>query len=241
MKRILCLVAIFLSVACSKKPQEVTIGVDPSFFPLEIQGKETNVFAFITELLQMIAKEENLSFERITTSWDNLLWGLREGQYQAAISSLDMYVFNTAKYSFSEMCLPTGPVLVVPVDSVATSFADFEGQTIAVEGEEAAKYVVNQDPNVTIQVYATFIEALNAVDSGAISGALLPYIPAVAYVNNVYQGQLKIASHPIMDQGLRLITNKEADPKLMKQFNRGLEKLKASGQLDQLKKKWALL
>lgn len=240
MNRIFALFLLFIMAACSKNTQEVTIGVDPSFFPLEIQGKETQVFAFSTELLQMIGEMEKIRFERVTTSWDNLLFGLHEGQYMAALSSLDMYVFNTAKYSFSDIYLPTGPVLIVPVDSSITSFADLSQGTLAVEGEESAKYVLSQDSSILVEVYATLAQALDDVNQGAISAAYIPYIPALAYVNNVYQGRLKIISTPSMEQGLRLITNKEAYPQLIKRFNEGLEKLTKTGKLDELKQKWSL-
>ncbi|MBP9841897.1 MAG: amino acid ABC transporter substrate-binding protein [Simkaniaceae bacterium] len=240
MKRIAALCILFLLVACSKKSEDVTIGVDPSFFPLEIQGREANLFAFSTEVLQEIGEAENISFERVTTSWDNLLWGLREHQYSVALSSLDMYVFNTAKYSFSNPYLLTGPVLIVPVDSAVNSFVDLAGSTIAVEGEESAKYVLSQDSSILVQVYATFGQALDEVNNGVVAAALVPYIPALSYVNNVYQGQLKIITAPAMNQGIRLITNKDAHPKLIKQFNEGLERLQKSGRLEELKKKWSL-
>ena len=240
MKRIACLVLLFVMSACSRKAEEVRIGVDPSFFPLEIQGKEANVFAFTTELLQEIGDLEKIRFERVTTSWDNLLWGLQEHQYVAALSALDKYVFNTAKYSFSEMYLATGPVLVVPGNASITSFADLSGCVVTVEGEEAAKYVLSQDPSILVQVYTTFAQALEEVNQGTAAAAMLPCIPAIAYVNNIYSGQLKIISRPLMDQGLRLVTTKDAQPALIKKFNTGLRQLQESGRLAELKQKWDL-
>src|SRR5689334_6241326 len=114
----LCLLcALFYGCQSPSSIDEKKIGVDPSWFPLSIPGRENNVTGFSTELLKEIGKMEKLHIVKVTVNWDDLVDGLRKQKYEAILSSIPPYTFNKQTYDFSELYLLTGPVLVVSADS----------------------------------------------------------------------------------------------------------------------------
>lgn len=239
-KKALALICLLLT-CCSGSKDHVRIGVDPNFFPLELQGKESAVFAYINELLTAIGEKENLDIERINVSWDNVLFSIENKDCEAVLSSMQPYIFNRAKFDFSQKCLETGPVLIVPYNSKIRSIKDLKGSSVGVINELGAKYVIEAEPSIFVQTYSTFPEGLDNVGTGLYGGALVPYIPVVSYINNIYAGELRIASKPLLDEGLRFLMIKDAHPSLLKKIDRALFELEKSGKLHELAKKWQLI
>ena len=239
MRRIFSFFALLVIAGCgSFDKKSYSIGVDPSFFPMELQGKEANVFAFCNELLQELAKLKGVQFERVNTSWDNLLMGLREKKYQAMISPMPPLLFNKEKYDFSKLFLPSGPVLIVRQNADISSFDDLKGKEVAVEPHTEGQNIIEKDPDIITRFYDSIPIVLNEVVRGKIDGALVPYILAISYLQDLYRGRLKIVTRPLTNEGLRLITLKNENRDLLKLFSSGLKELKDDGKYDKLLEKW---
>ena len=96
---------VFLLAACGSGGKTYRVGIDPSWYPVDLKGKEANVYAFANELLAAIGKEEGVFFKRVTTSWDNLIYGLKEKHYEGMLSSMKPRVFLERTYTFSDLIL----------------------------------------------------------------------------------------------------------------------------------------
>lgn len=222
----------------SKKPY--SIGVDPSWYPLTLEGKENQVTAFSTELLQEIGSVEKLSFVKDTVSWDNLLLGLQKKQYDAILTSMQPYGFTEKTYDFSDLYLNTGPVLIVPANSPVTSLEDLKGKEVAVQPGVKQTLILEKYPGILIRNYTSVPLALNALLKGEIDGALIDLLLAKSYIEDLYHEQLKIVTAPLDIEGLRLMTRHGDQRALIESFNKGLKKLKDSGKYDMLLSKWSL-
>lgn len=216
------------------------VGVDASWYPLELGPRDNNVTAFSTELLTEIGKTQKIPFVKITVNWNDLLEGLQRDQYEAILSSMPPYIFNEKLYDFSDVYLYLGPVLVVPIDSPIDSLKMPPGKEIAVISGSSNATVIESVPGILIRQYASVPAALNDILNNTIDGALVDVLTAVAYCNDLYQGQLKIATPPLTDEGLRLITKHGFAQDLIKGFNKGLEKLKKNGSYEKSLAKWGL-
>ena len=237
-----CLFFLFVALtsSCAKKDKAYRIGIDPSFFPVRMMGREPNVFAFSNEILQEIACLNSISLERVNMSWDNLIRGLKEGRYEAMVSFLPPYNFNEAKYDFSAPYLYTGPVLVVKNNSPINSMGQMAGKVVAVSSFSDEALLIENYPEVIVQYYTATPEAMNDIVSDAIDGALINFIVAKGYVEDLYRGKIKIASPPLSDDGLRLVTPHGRSRELIALFNEGLAELHQKGTYDKLLKKWSL-
>jgi polar amino acid transport system substrate-binding protein len=233
---------LFLFGSCgSNKPNTgYLIGIDANWYPLDFMGKEKNIYAFSNELLQEIAKKTSMKISTIQMNWDNLFPGLQKEQCDAVLSSLYPYLFNKKKYDFSDLYLNTGPVLVVPYSSKATSLDMLNGKEIAVQADSSDADFLEIHPGIIIRTYDTIPNALNAIVEENLDGALVDVLIAESYCQDIYHGQLKIATPPLNDAGLRLVALHGHDATLIKNFNKGLKELKHSGEYKKLQKKWSL-
>lgn len=236
----LLIVLALTLVGCGSKGKTYTVGVDPSWFPINLAGKEPNVFAFSNELLFEISRLEGINFSRINMNWDNLSMGLEEHKYDAILSSIYPYVYELRRYDFSDLYLNTGPVLLVKGDSTLNVSGAMEGKEIAVGTQEQEALLIRHYPQVIVRYYNQIPNALNSLESEYVDGVIVGYIPATAFVEDLYEGKVKIATPPLNDAGLRLITVHKEHPQLIEAFNRGLEKVRSSGKYEQLLKKWDL-
>lgn len=228
--------------ACSgkKKNYDYRIGLDPTWYPLELAGREKNVVAFTSELLQEIGRMKKIKLALVSMSWDNLLWGLSEGKYEAALSSMQPYLFYEQKYSFSNLYLSTGPTLVVPETSGVNALDLMKGREIAVIRGSSASLLLQKYPGLILRSYDSVPEAFNDILKSVVDGAVVDLLIAQAYVRDLYHGELKLATGALNDQGLRLMTFHNQVPELMNAFNEGLAELKKSGRYDEMLKKWGL-
>lgn len=216
------------------------VGVDASWYPLELDSRTNSVTAFSTELLTEIGKVEKIPFVKITVNWDNLMEGLQKGSYEAILSSMPPYIFNEKLFDFSDIYLPLGPVLVVPMSSNIHSLSSLDGKEIGVISGSASPLILEKSEGVLIRYYDSTPKALADITTGTLDGAMIDVLSAEAFCSDLYQDQLKIATPPLNDEGLRLISKHGAAPDLIKGFNKGLHKLKKNGSYEKLLVKWNL-
>ena len=237
---LLLLFAVTALVSCASKGTTYRIGIDSSWFPLNLMGKETNVYTFFDELFRAISAEEGIFFERINANWDNLIIGLEKNEYDGMLSSIEPRNSIQKVYDFSDLILNTGPVLVVQNDVKVSSLGDMSGMKIAVDSLAGEALLTELYPDAHVHYFNTISEGLNELVSGHIDGIIIDYIPAATFTRGLYEGKAKIASPPLNDDGVRLIAIHGENKNLINTFNRGLSKLYSNGGLEKLLKKWDL-
>jgi len=230
----------FLLAACGSGGKTYRVGIDPSWYPIPLQGKEANVYALANEILVEIGREEGVFFERVTTSWDNLIYGLKEKHYDGIFSSITPRTFLERTYTFSDPILHTGPVLIVKDEVKVSSLGQMSGREVAVDSLASEAVLIERFPGVIVQYYYSIPDGLDDVIAGLYDGVLLNYVQATSYIRDLYFGKVKIATPPLNDAGIRLLTLNGDNVELVEIFNRGLDKLRSNGKLEKLLKKWEL-
>jgi len=168
------------------------------------------------------------------------LEGLNEGLYEVVICSIPPYNFNQAKYDFTENVLSLGPVLITPANANYTDLDSMSGELVGVIAGDPSVLVVEKHPEVIIRHYTTLTEVLNAVANGEIEAAVVDRLPASNYVQDLYSGKLKIASEPMNDVGLHVVSLKGKQPRLMRAFSTSIEQMKRKKFFESLQRKWSL-
>ncbi len=237
MARLLIFFILLLSGCGSGSKGVLRIGVDPNWYPIDFGSQTPYVNGYTEDLLLEISRYSGIEFERITANWDSLMEGLKEKKYDAVLSSMHPYVFNTAKYDFSSHFLTLGPVLIVPQEAEETELDHLP--LVGLITNDPAVLVLEKHPSVITRNFPTIPDLLEALVQGEIQGALLDRIPATNYVHDLYLGKLKIASDPLTDKGLHLVAPK-GENRLVNAFNKSLEALQKRKTVSALLKKWQL-
>ena len=226
-------------VGCDSKQKSYTIGIDPSWFPSNLKGREAHFFAFSRELLEEIARLEKVQFSQVNRSWDNLDDGLKEKQYDAILSSIYPHIFEKERYSFSDLYIGTGPVLIVKKEEKLEVNTQATAE-IGVYQKENQALLIKLYPKATIRTYGTLPSLWDSLLKGLINAGCIDYFRAKFYVNDLYKEEVEIMTPPLNEAGLRLITLHAEHQELIELFNRGLKNARKSGAYEKLLKKWGL-
>jgi len=221
--------------AVSIKKHQFIIAADNRWDPLDFHGKEQYMLGFASELVDFIAKEEEVKIQLVSMGSSQLLDNLEKGHYDGILSSIYPDVFNEKKYLFSEPFYLTGPVLVVPLNSKATSINELH--TVGIE----RGFTTPGTPLISVIPFNNMNVALSELVMGKIDGVIMNNIDAYAFLEGYYSSKLKVVTAPLNDEGLRLITLNDFFGKaLIKIFDDGLGKAKAEKVYHKLIQDWEL-
>lgn len=234
---------VLFSVGCSsvKKQPVVRIGIDLSWYSLDVGAQQPYVNGFISELLLEISKKTHVAFDMIHTSWDHLYEGLHQNEYEYVLSSLEPYPFYLPQYSFSENLIDLGTVLVLALDNKSDSLSTIKEGFIGVLGQDPATRFIALQPHLLVRSYPSIPSLLEDVVSGVVQGSLLNRLAAFTYVTNLYQNKLKVVLPPLSQEGIHFVSLKKEETGQVSLFNQGIQALKEDGTYTKLLKKWQMI
>ena len=214
-----------------------------NWYPIQLSGKEANLQAFIDELITDIAEDENLKVDITTYNSGDLFARLDNEEYDGIILTIAPTSFLKERYAVSESIFLAGPVLVVPLNSKITDLNQLVGKPIGVIKDSPLGFqLMSQHPDLRLITYNDIISALNDVETHIIFGVILEAQLAYTYTQALYPGKFRVATPPLVDLGIHLVTRKEERGEaLIASFNKGLEKLKHNGGYLRLLNKWELV
>lgn len=239
------LVLLFLLKGCfsssTEERRDYYVARDQTWAPLYFYGKEKNVLAFSDDLILQIAKRKKLKIHLVTGSSYDLISSLDGRNVDAIMSSLSPEVTLQNRYLFSDPYYNLGAVLIVDSNSPITSLAEMEGKDIGIKRGATILFSIPGHPNIRVRTYDSMIVMLDDVIRDRIDGALLNQLNAYNFTTAYYKGRLKVATPPLTNEGLRLISNRgPRDEHLINAFNEGLKEMKEDGSYTKTLEKWDL-
>lgn len=217
------------------------IARDSTWYPIDLRGKEKNMVGFANDLIQEIAQMEGFKAQVFEVGRSGLLDGLNTGRYEGVFSSLQPNPVNRKQYAFSDPFYLLGPVIVVPKNSEVKSMQDLNGKILGIESGALQVFNIPEPPDIVIIPYDTVSTALDKLDSDVIDAVIMDVLRAYVFTEGFYSGRLKVATSPLNERGLRLISRNDPNSLLfVSQFNDALEKMKESGRYEELLDKWGL-
>lgn len=230
-------VLFFFLVSCSVMQKQISVGYDPTFYAGELEGRQAELTGFFSDLFLEMSKQENVNFTLHEKTRDSLDQGLVAKEYQIALQYVSARLFSLPNLHYSNLLLSTGPVIVVPFTSEATSFKDLSGKEVGMVMDEESVDLVGRNPEILPRYYGSQAQMLEDLKEGKIHAALVPSLFAVRYVNDLYSHELKIATAPLTNSGMRFVALSQQE---VDECNRMIDKLKSSGRYNEILAKWKL-
>jgi polar amino acid transport system substrate-binding protein len=232
--------------ACTNSPilgrtHLYVIARDPTWYPLNLMGKNKTVLAFTSDLILTVAKRRNVRIEVINVSSNFLFEGLNEKEYGAVISSLSPNPLNNQYYNFSNPFFYVGPVLIVPAESDIDSLKGMTNKVIGVRRDANVSFDITKY-NAYYKPYDSMTMGFEDLYRDRIDGIILPVLQAYTYIDTFHKGRFKVVTSPLDDQGLRLVTRQTyLSEFLIEEFNEGLKEIIEDGTYQALCDKWGLI
>lgn len=215
------------------------VAFDPTWAPLSFYGKEVNVTTFSIDLLFAVAREERLQVEVIKAGHSRLLEMLEEEKVSAVLTSLLPTGRNEEIYLFSEPYLKFGAVLVVKKGVKIETIEKLPKQRVGVMRGSPILFHLTLDPTVIVIPYESPLMALDELASGRVDAVLIDQLLSFLYFGELYKDKLQVATLPLTEDGLRLVTlNDQEGDLLIKAFNEGLKSVKEKGIYKELLMRW---
>lgn len=236
---LVALVAVSL-FSCAKKPAQITVASDATWPPMEYVDENKNVVGFDIDLVNEIAKAEGFKVEIKNTAWDGIFAGLAAGNYQVIASSVTITDERKATMDFSDPYVNAGQVLVIRKDTTGiNALSDLVGKKVGAQIGTTGAIEIGKVQGVELKTYDEVGLAFEDLVNGNIEGVVAdsPIAANFALQNTTYKDKLMIVGKPFTDEWLGFAF-KKGDTKTLKLFNDGLAKVKSSGKLDELQKKW---
>lgn len=209
---------------------------------MDLMGKERNLAAFNNQLMSAVAKQENFRISIVVAPQSELIRELEEGKLQGVLTSLQSSYLNEQRLIFSEPYFLTGPVLIIPSTAPLEGWNEKGKKIIGIPRHSPVLTTLEQDPTIQTKIYDDILTALSDLRERRIDGAIFPAIPSYTYVNTFYKNELKIATLPLTDEGIRLAAQKnDAGRELIGRFSKGIAEIKKNGVLHQLFEQWGLI
>lgn len=249
-RRLLLLAAVALLIgggyrACNwiypPTPSVYKIGMDATWYPLGLYGREHSLTAFSADLLFSIARNQHFKVEIVRSGPKRLVELLDDGKVDGILSSVTPDAYTEGRYYFSDPYYRFGAVLVVRKEEDYTSLLSLPQKRIQVQRNSPILYRIALDPAVTVVPYDSPLVAIQDLVNDRADGVLMEQLLGYIYFAGIYRDKLKVATLPLTQEGLRMITSQEANMEgFVEQFNAGLKELKESGVYQTLLTKWEL-
>jgi polar amino acid transport system substrate-binding protein len=242
MKRCSLLVLISLlafslaSVSC--QAPVIKIATSATYPPFNYIDKQTGqITGLDINLMDLIAEKEGFKVEYVKVEFSQLLQGMAEGKYGAAISALSITPERQKEMLFSEPYFVSGQVVMVFIENnTITSKDTLSGKVVGVETSSTGAAAVSQMPGVTAKHYTDIAAAFDDLMNNKIDVVVSDDTVASLYLKN-YPQSLKMVGAPFSQEDYAIAVAKNK-PELLEKINDGLKIVKGQGLLEQLNQKW---
>ena len=236
----LLLASLVLTACGGGQTQKVRIATDASWPPFEYVDEGTKeIVGLDIELMQAIAEKAGIEVEFINVSWDPLLAGMAQCQYDAAISAMTITEERAQSFNFTEPYFAAGQVVTVRLDNTDITGKDsLVGKTVGAQIGTTGAIETEKMEGVTLKTYDDIGLAFQDLMNGQIDAVIADNPLALGYVGE-NPDKLKTVGEVFTDEYYGIAVCK-TNTELLDKLNEGLTAVQAEGLIDTLTAKWIM-
>ncbi|MCC0855343.1 ABC transporter permease subunit [Staphylococcus aureus] len=220
-----------------KERGELRVGLSADYAPMEfehtVNGK-TEYAGVDIDLAKKIAKDNNLKLKIVNMSFDSLLGALKTGKIDIIISGMTSTPERKKQVDFSDSYMMTKNIMLVKKDKVNEykDIKDFNNKKVgAQKGTEQEKIAQTEIENASITSLSRLPDAILALKSGKVEGAVVEKPVAEAYLKQ--NPKLGISNVKFNEEEKDTVIAVPKDsPKLLSQINKTIKEVKDKGLID---------
>lgn len=214
--------------------EKYVIATDTTFAPFEFQDTNGNFVGIDMDLLNAIAKEENFEVEIKALGFNAAVQALEAGQVDAVIAGMSITEERKQKFDFTDSYFDSGIGMAVSKSSGVKTYEDLRGTNVAVkigtQGATLAESIKDQY-GFTLTTFEDSANMYQDVVSGNSVAAIEDY-PVLGYAISSNNLPMTLTDYKENQTQYGVAVLKGQNATFVEAFNRGLAKLKASGEYD---------
>jgi polar amino acid transport system substrate-binding protein len=235
---VIAILSLALSACAGSQPETIQVAMDATWPPFEyVDESSKELVGFDVDLMKAIAEKEGLDVEFVNVSWDPLLAGMAQCQYDASISAMTITEERKEQFNFTEPYFAAGQIVTVAFDNADITGKDtLVGKTVGAQLGTTGAILVEDLEEVTLKNYDDIGLAFQDLMNGQIDAVVADNPLALGYIGQ-NPDQLKAVGEVFTDEYYGIAVCK-TETELLEKLNSGLEKVKADGVIDELTEKW---
>lgn len=220
------------------------IARDPTWYGIDLMGKERELTGFTNHLFTAISQKADIQFQWLESHPSRLFTNLDSGKCDAILIENNDNEISREAHLVSNFLLETGPLLVVNKHSTVHSLQELRNRPVGISigGPSLSTALLNEQANanrILLINYTNTSRAIEALVQDELDGVILNRITAYTLMDGLYKNKIKVASPPFINEGLRLVALPSDDTRLLIElFNKALSELKDDGSYEKLLDKW---
>jgi polar amino acid transport system substrate-binding protein len=228
-----------------QQDKKVVIGLDDSFVPMGFRAKSGKLQGYDIDLAKAVFKEYGIKCSFQTIDWSMKETELRNQTIDLIWNGYSVTPDRKKVVRFSQNYLQNHQVLVTKSKDNIKSFADMKGKVVGAQTGSSGAADIDAQPKKLKDLvkgkpvlYDTFNDAFIDLNANRIQGIVIDEVYAryyVAHQKNPSDYNITDGSFPAEAFAIGM---RKSDSELASKINKGLDKLKANGELAKIQKKW---
>ena len=233
------LVATTLALGAHAQTRELTVASSATYAPFAFENKDKQIVGFDVDIINAIAKQQNLKIKLVNTPWSGIFAALNNGDVDLIISGVTINDKRKQSYDFSPSYFAAKQLIAVPKASTVTSLKDLAGKKIAVVNASTADDVASREFGKTspnIRRFESTPLIISELAAGNVDAAIGDNgVIAYRVTQNADLKTVDDKSFP--EEGFGIVV-KKGDKALQDKLTAGLAAIRADGSYATIYKKW---
>ncbi|QIM67767.1 arginine ABC transporter substrate-binding protein [Mannheimia granulomatis] len=230
------LLALLLGCAVTAQAQDIKFAMEPSYPPFEMTNEKGEIIGFDVDIANAICKEMKANCTFHSQPFDGLIQGLRQKQFDAAISGMGITEARKKQVLFSDPYFASSAAFIA---KKGTDFANVKAIGVQ-NGTTYQNYLMKEKKEYKVKSYASYQNAILDIQNGRID-AIFGDVPVLVEMIQKHDGLdftgEKIDNPSYFGNGLGIATNLK-NQELVDQFNSALKAIKENGEYQKIYDKW---
>lgn len=194
---------------------------------------------FEMDIAKSIARKLGVKQQLVIKAWDTLIPELQRESFDLAMNGIEATEGRERIVQFSDpYYLYTQQITVRKGTEGIKSLDDLKGKKVATLSGTAAEDILRSIPEISVSINPEIIYSYQDLEAGKVDAVVLDTPIAMAY--GASNPKLKNVGEPFGD-GYYVLAFRDEDKALSAAVNQALIKLKESGELAEIYKKWGIM
>lgn len=228
-----------LALCAHAQNRELTVASSATYAPFAFENKDKQIVGFDVDIINAIAKHQNLKIKLVNTPWSGIFAALNNGDVDLIISGVTINDKRKQSYDFSPPYFAAKQLIALPKASAVTSLKELAGKKIAVVNASTADDVASREfgkTNPNIRRFESTPLIISELAAGNVDAAIGDNgVIAYRVAQNADLKTVDDKSFP--EEGFGIVV-KKGDKALQDKLAAGLAAIRADGSYNVIYKKW---
>ncbi len=234
--------------ATAEPPAVITVGIDPGFEPF-VFIQEDRLAGFDVELLNAMAAEADFEVAYVVVPFDEILTGLQDGRFDAAISAITVTDERRAMVDFTAPYFESGkaPVsfynpgqgIAIRTDNLTITGPEslVEGVRVGIKRGTTGAAFAAENTTAELVEFPESEPAIEALIAGELDAVIVDIPVIVGYIRSNPDAGIRITGGPVTEESYAIAVSKEK-PEALSLLDAALAQVQANGAYDRIYNRW---